>query len=68
MTITQGTQIARLARPTHSPDRCYQGVITVTEGQTFKVETSPDGEEFVLLTVPDGETYLVSVRVEYVLA
>lgn len=65
MAIEAGAKIARLARPT-LVDNCYQGIVTVTAGQDFKIETSPGGEELLALTVPAGKVYVVSVRVEYV--
>jgi len=64
MAIMKGAMIARLARPSLL-ENCYQGTVTVTAGQEFKIETSPAGEELLALTVPAGKVYTVSVRVEY---
>ena len=64
MSITKGAKISRLARPPVL-ENCYQGIVTATAGQDFKIETSPGGDEFLELTVPVGKVYTISVRVEY---
>lgn len=64
MSITKGEKIARLARPP-GHENFYQGIVTATAGQDFKIETSPGGEEFLEITVPAGKVYTISVRVEY---
>ena len=38
--------------------------ITVTGGQTLKVETSPDGEEILVETCPEGETWTVTMHIQ----
>ena len=38
--------------------------ITVTEGQTLKVETTPDGEEALNEVCPAGETWIVTMHIE----
>ena len=38
--------------------------ITVTGGQTFKIETSPDGEEILAEMCPEGETWSVHIHVQ----
>ena len=38
--------------------------ITVTGGQTLKIETSPDGEEVLVETCPEGETWSVHIHVQ----
>jgi len=60
----KGAMIARLARPSTSQN-CYQGTVTATAGQEFKIETSPGGDELLELTVPAGKVYKISIRVEY---
>ena len=65
MAITRDTRIARLARPPRL-DNCYQGTVTATAGQEFKIELSPQGEDVLELTVPAGKVYTILVRVEYV--
>ena len=64
MAIVEGVRIAALSRPVKT-DKFYQGVVEVTAGQSFKIETSPGGDELLDITVPAGMTYTVSVRVEY---
>jgi len=67
MAIVQGTRIASLARPPKS-DNTYQGTVTATAGQDFKIETSPRGEDMLELTVPAGKIYTIMVRVDYVVS
>ena len=38
--------------------------ITVTGGQTLKVETSPSGEEILAETCPENETWSVHIHVQ----
>ena len=38
--------------------------ITVTGGQTFKIETSPDGEEILAEICPEGEAWSVHIHVQ----
>jgi hypothetical protein len=38
--------------------------ITVTAGQTLKIETSPDGEEILVEVCPEGETWDVRIHIE----
>lgn len=38
--------------------------ITVTEGQTLKIETSPSGEEILEELCPEGETWAVTMHIE----
>lgn len=40
------------------------GGITVTEGQTLKIETSPDGEEVLAEVCPAGETWTVTIHIQ----
>ena len=39
------------------------GGIEATEGQTLKIETSPDGTEILNALVPEGKRGVVSVKV-----
>lgn len=38
--------------------------ITVTGGQTLKLETSPSGEEILAEVCPEGETWTVHIHVQ----
>lgn len=38
--------------------------ITVTAGQTLKVETTPNGEEVLAKVCPAGETWNVRIHIE----
>lgn len=38
--------------------------ITVTGGQTLKIETSPDGEEALAEVCPEGETWTVQIHIQ----
>lgn len=42
------------------------GSVTLTEGQTLKVETTPMGEETLDAAVPAGKEWLVNVIVDVV--
>ena len=68
MPMMNSTRMARLARPVASTGTCYQGVVTVTAGQTFKIETAPGGDDLLEIVVPAGKVYTVSLRVEYEVA
>ena len=67
MAIVQGERISRMARPPKN-NNSYQGAVTATAGQDFKIETSPQGEELLELTVPAGKVYTIMVRVDYVVS
>ena len=55
-----------MARP--PKNNSYQGAVTATAGQDFKIETSPQGEELLELTVPEGKVYTIMVRIDYVVS
>lgn len=38
--------------------------ITITGGQTLKVETTPSGEEILMEICPEGETWTVTMHIE----
>jgi len=38
--------------------------ITVTGGQTLKIETTPGGEEVLEKACPEGETWTVQVHIQ----
>lgn len=38
--------------------------ITVTGGQTLKIETSPGGEEILAEVCPEGETWIVTMHIQ----
>ena len=64
MIISKGASIAKMERPSTVND-CYQGAVTLTAGQSFKIETSPGGEELLTITCPEDKVWRLSVRVEY---
>lgn len=38
--------------------------IVVTEGQTLKIETTPNGEDVLEETCPQGQTWTVNMHIE----
>lgn len=38
--------------------------ITVTGGQTLKIETSPDGEEILAKVCPEGQAWTVTMHIQ----
>lgn len=49
-------------------DRTLMGsdTITVTAGQTLKIETTPGGQEVLLEEVPEGKLWSAKINVEIV--
>lgn len=40
------------------------GDITVTAGQTLKIETSPDGEDILEEICPEGQVWTVTMHIQ----
>jgi hypothetical protein len=59
----QDEVISQLTRPPTGLCDEYMGAVTMTDGQTLKIETSPQGDELLEYQVPMGMTALVKVRI-----
>jgi hypothetical protein len=59
----QDEVISQLTRPPTGLCDEHMGAVTMTAGQTLKIETSPKGDELFQYQAPMGKTVLIKVRI-----